>query len=87
MLCDILIWFGQYVRENSDVERNKSFWKDLVLEGTLTKDTKGRLHVGDCFIPYSFHNEWGEGDYATVIRYKENEYKDSPYPLKADELR
>jgi hypothetical protein len=87
MLCDIFIWFGQYVRENSDVERNKSFWKDLVLEGTLTKDTKGRLHVGDCFIPYSFHNEWGEGDYATVIRYKENEYKDSPYPLKADELR
>ena len=86
MLCDVIIWFGQYVSEHPNVEMNKSLWRDLVLEGSVKKDNNGNLFVGDCLIPRRFHRNWSEGDYAIVKRVDMNDIKDSPYPLVAREI-
>lgn len=86
MLCDVIIWFGQYINEHPNVDYNKSLWRDLVLEGVVKKDKNGNLFVGDCFIPKHFYYDWSEGDYAIVKRAKENDVKDSPFPLVALKL-
>lgn len=88
MLCDILIWFGQYMGENPDAQANALMWRDFVLEGKIQQDPGRNYFVGDCLIPYKRMNSYSVGDYVEIVEYEETDSRAQvPYPLTAKRLR
>ena len=88
MLCDILVWFGQYVAEHPDVQANTILWREFRLEGSIQQDTGRNYYVGDCLIPYKRMNGYSEGEYVEITEYEETDSKiQVPYPLTAKRLR
>ena len=86
LLCDIIIWFGQYVHENGDVDKNKALWRDLILDGEVERDGEG-LYVGDCKLVSSWaRNHLQEGDYVRVTKARENERQNSSHLLIAEDV-
>lgn len=85
LLCDIIIWFGQYVRENEDIEKNKALWRDLVLSGEVERGVEG-LYVGDCKLLSTTARTCMEGDYVRVTKARENERQNSSHLLIAEEV-
>lgn len=82
MLCDVLIWFGQYIAENPDIAANKSLGRDLVLKGIVNRDDDGNYYVGSCFIPDYKVKFCRPGFFAEVTEFEESdaEHKDK-YPI------
>lgn len=88
MLCDILVWFGQYVEEHPDIPANTILWRELRLEGNIQQDEGRNYFVGDCLIPYSRMKGFALDDYIVVTDYEETDSKSQvPYPLTAKRLR
>ena len=88
MLCDVLIWFDQYVESNSDAEANKRYWRDLVFEGDLAQDTGGNYYVGDCLITYKIATRFRIGDTLCVTEYiMTDPDKGVLYPLTATRVK
>ena len=88
MLCDILVWFGQYVEEHPDVQANTILWREFRLEGSIQQDTGRNYFVGDCLIPYSRMKGFALNDYVVITEYEETDSKAQiPYPLTAKRLR
>ena len=86
LLCDIIIWFGQYVHENEDIDKNKALWRDLVLEGEVERGSDRYLYVGDCKLSSYLARNCMEGDYVRVTRVRENEGQNSSHLLIAEEI-
>lgn len=86
LLCDIIIWFGQYVQENEDIDKNKALWRDLVLEGEVERGVDRFLYVGDCKLSSYLARTCMEGDYVRVTRARENEGQNSSHLLIAEEI-
>lgn len=86
LLCDIIIWFGQYVHENEDVDKNKAMWRDLVLKGEVERGVDRFLYVGDCKLSSKLARTCMEGDYVHVTRARENEVRNSSHLLIAEEI-
>lgn len=88
MLCDILVWFGQYVEEHPDIPANTILWREFRLEGSIQQDAGRNYFVGDCLIPYSRMKGFALDDYIVVTDYEETDSKTQmPYPLTAKRLR
>ena len=88
MLCDILIWFGNYIEVHKDIEANKLLWRDLELEGIIELDSKGKYYVGDCFIPGTLMALFKPNSYVQVADYEETPQKfKSSYILTAKKLK
>lgn len=88
MLCDILVWFGQHVKEHPDYQANTILWRELNLEGRIQQDSGRNYFVGDCLIPYSRMKGYSESDYVVVTEYEETDPKVSMnYPLVAKRLK
>ncbi len=82
MLCDILVWFGQYIGENPDIAANKALGRDLVLKGIVNRDGNGDYYVGDCWIPKHKLSFCRPGYPAEVVDFEESDsIHNSLYPL------
>ena len=85
LLCDIIIWFGQYVHENEDVNKNKAMWRDLVLDGEVERGNEG-LYVGDCKLSSYLARTCMEGDYVRVTKVRDNDKPNTSYLLIAEDV-
>ena len=85
MLCDFIIWFGEYVKDNPNREVNRSLCRELMTKGTIQKDKRGNLYVGDCLIAWRGAQE---GDFVEVDMYKETENRGKfPYLLTSEHVK
>lgn len=82
MLCDVLVWFGQYYTANPDIAANKALGRFLTTKGTVKKDENGEWYVGSCFIPEYKQKFCKLGFFAEVSEFEESDagHKDK-YPL------
>lgn len=88
MLCDILVWFGNYAEMHQDIQANTVLWRDLKLEGTIGQDSGNNYFVGDCLIPYGRMKYCQPGDYIEVLEYEETDPKARvEYPLTAKRIK
>lgn len=78
-MLDVLEWFRNYNKENSDIEINKACWEvvdknDNQHEGIIEKDERENYHCGDSLISYSLYSRLGlsVGDKIKVDKEKEN---------------
>ncbi len=85
LICDILIWFGQYVDDNADIDKNKALWRDLVVEGEVIQD-RGRFYIGDCILTYKAAQKCREGEYFRAIKPRENDGRNATSLLLADDV-
>lgn len=82
MLCDILVWFKDYVDTHPDVEANKNLGRYLVLKGKICQDAKNNYYVGDCLIPWGKMKYNKPGDFVEVTEVEETDSRfNLPYPL------
>ncbi len=69
VLCDILLWYDVYAKQNEDREQNVKLWLEddsEAINGIVEKDTNGNYHCGNCFM-LSKNAEKDEGKMVTVI--------------------
>lgn len=86
MLCDILIWFDQYIERHCDVAANKALWRSLQMDGELEQDDANNYSVGDCLIPYRVVQKQSLtlGDHITVTEcVMTDAEKNVAYPVTA----
>ncbi len=54
ILCDILLWYKQYARENSNRDENMRLWIERTVEknivGVVERDEDGDIHCESCFM-------------------------------------
>lgn len=88
MLCDILIWFNDYIAAHPDVAANKAFGRYLILKGPVCQDAKNNYFVGDCLIPWGKMKFCKPGDVIEVTDVEETDPKfNLPYPLTAKRFK
>ncbi len=88
MLCDVLIWFNDYIAAHPDVAANKALGRYLILKGPVCPDTKNNYYVGDCLIPWSKMKYCKPGDIIEVTDVEETDPKfNLPYPLTAKRFK
>ena len=82
MLCDVLIWFNDYIAAHPDVASNKALGRYLILKGPVCQDTKNNYFVGDCLIPWGKMKYCKLGGLVEVTDVEETDPKfNLPYPL------
>lgn len=75
-LCEVIVWFGDYAMNHSDIEKNLSKCKRIELQNTdnveiqapeyegksflLEQDEKGTLHAGFCLVHKKHQEKLGE---------------------------
>ena len=88
MLCDVLIWFNDYIAAHPDVAANKTLGRFLILKGPVCQDTKNNYYVGDCLIPWSKMKYCKPGVTIEVTDVEETDPKfNLPYPLTAKRFK
>lgn len=88
MLCDVLIWFNDYVAAHPDVIANKALGRFLILKGPVCQDSKNNYYVGDCLIPWGKMKYCKPGDIIEVADVEETDPKfNLPYPLTAKRFK
>ena len=88
MLCDVLIWFNDYVAAHPDVIANKALGRFLILKGPVCQDSKNNYYVGDCLIPWGKMKYCKPGDIIEVTDVEETDPKfNLPYPLTAKRFK
>ena len=88
MLCDVLIWFNDYVAAHPDVIANKALGRFLILKGPVCQDAKNNYYVGDCLIPWGKMKYCKPGDIIEVTDVEETDPKfNLPYPLTAKRFK
>lgn len=74
VLCDLYVWYKQYVTDNTNIEDNKIFWITNSIQepiaGYIQKNERGDLYVSNCLLPKNWNYKLG--DYLTIKVYEES---------------
>jgi hypothetical protein len=85
-LLDILIWFDNYLKENSNYMSNASFWKEKeLIEGIIEKDESGNYFCGKYLLLKAYVEKNNkEGDPIVITEsIDNNRYSKDKYPMFA----
>ena len=84
MICDLLVWYDNYIKENYDLEMNKKLWRSLednnsnISEtnqiGQLQQDEEGNYFIDKCIFQYTkVHGIYNIGDTLEITKTIEND--------------
>ena len=75
-VCDLIIWYETYSKTNSNVENNKSYWKEFEsrIVGTLDIDEDRNYFFEEYYFNTGFINDRGynKGDLIEITGYTDN---------------
>lgn len=93
IICDLLVWYDNYIKENYDLEMNKKLWISIednnsnISEtnqiGQLQQDEEGYYFIDKCIFQYTkVHNIYNIGDKLEITKTIENDKPTkSKYPF------
>lgn len=78
IICDLIIWFKNYVDQNNDIEYNKSLWEVVSKESTnyvgeIEQDNEKNYFCGKFSLPFrKVSNGYTIGDKIEIMDYEDN---------------